>query len=430
MPDDVVVRRQAAGSRMLGVVLAAGSDVSRDPALLELLAVRFEQQRPKRSNSPGRGWGLMMRKNSDRDSAASIPKRVLKKLQEDQKYREEEEQLLQQQEQLGLLPDGNVALAQGAPGEADDGGAAVTQERVLDMWGVYKKNEMDDRQFNFCAALSYFIFWVLLMMQAAKAPNAVGLMKHQDAIIDLVLDEEFPDVSFKKNHFDIMTEDELWQWVDGPLTAAFYPDDSSEIPQPLLYSNLLIGSIQLRQVRVRDTECTHLIHDLDPWPGLFGDREDNTAGRCSPRWNADEEDLRPYGGLDGQKYQSTTFASGLKGPKTMAMSTVGDSASEDFGTTGYAVTLPRRRTDFINRTLALREEGAPFVDGRTRMLTFSFNLINGNDMSMPPAKWSPVDVPRQDVTHVLAVQISFVLDSTGHWCAERGILDWQSLINH
>ena len=237
-------------------------------------------------------------------------------------------------------------------------------------------------------------------------------------------------MSFKKNHFDIMTEDELWQWVDGPLTAAFYPDDSSEIPQPLLYSNLLIGSIQLRQVRVRDTECTHLIHDLDPWPGLFGDREDNTAGRCSPRWNADEEDLRPYGGLDGQKYQSTTFASGLKGPKTMAMSTVGDSASEDFGTTGYAVTLPRRRTDFINRTLALREEGAPFVDGRTRMLTFSFNLINGNDMSMPPAKWSPVDVPRQDVTHVLAVQISFVLDSTGHWCAERGILDWQSLINH
>ena len=70
------------------------------------------------------------------------------------------------------------------------------------------------------------------------------------------------------------------------------------------------------------------------------------------------------------------------------------------------------------------------MDGRTRMLTFSFNLINGNDMSMPPAKWSPVDVPRQDVTHVLAVQISFVLDSTGHWCAERGILDWQSLINH
>jgi hypothetical protein len=66
------------------------------------------------------------------------------------------------------------------------------------------------------------------------------------------------------------------------------------------------------------------------------------------------------------------------------MSTTGDMASEDFGTRGYAVSLPRSRTNFTEELQALRSPGAPFVDSRTQALSFSFNLLNGNDMAMPP----------------------------------------------
>ena len=111
----------------------------------------------------------------------------------------------------------------------------------------------------------------------------------------------------------------MWQWVDGPLTAAFYPDNSTDDPQPLLYSNHLVGSVQLRQVRVHETPCTDLVTDLDP------------SVTCAPRWNLLYEDLQPYGGTAGLAYTSTTFDSTLLGPKIMYMSTVGDSASEDFG---------------------------------------------------------------------------------------------------
>ena len=63
-----------------------------------------------------------------------------------------------------------------------------------------------------------------------------------------MLDEEFPNVSFKKNFEDVMTEGEMWEWVDGPLTNAFHPPDLNETtePQLLLETNALIGSLQVR----------------------------------------------------------------------------------------------------------------------------------------------------------------------------------------
>ena len=76
----------------------------------------------------------------------------------------------------------------------------------------------------------------------------------------------------------------------------------------------------------------------------------------------------------------------------------------------------------------LQGPGEPFVDEKTRALSFSFNLLNGNDMAMPPVHgidlfgfrifdgFDPYASERgAGSAHVLSAQITFVLDATGHW---------------
>lgn len=386
--ENIQAGRRRALTHMLQVVLQGGEETSKDQELLDLLAIRHEQDRAA-PGILGPGWSgrrMLGRRRQNTENAPAVPQRVLDQIAADRKFRETQ----------GL-------------GDDDETPGAV---RTLDMWNIYKKNQNQDRQMHCCAALSYVIYWLLLMLQLGKMPNSVGLMKHQEAIEDLVLDEEFPDVSFKKNFHDVMTEQEMWQWADGPLTAAFYPDDTTEEPQPLLYSNVLVGSVQVRQARVGDGDCTALLVDIDP------------LARCAPRWASQLADDAPYGGSSGARYQSTQFESTLQGARVFAMSTVGDIATENFGTDGYAVLLPRNRTNFTKELQALRGPGAPFVDKRTRALSFQFNLLNGNDMAMPPMGlnvfgmqllegWQPYD--NTGLSHILTAQITFVLDATGHW---------------
>lgn len=43
-----------------------------------------------------------------------------------------------------------------------------------------------------------------------------------EAIDDLLFDEEFSDANYKKNWHEIMTQEELFTWIDGPLTNALF----------------------------------------------------------------------------------------------------------------------------------------------------------------------------------------------------------------
>ena len=65
-------------------------------------------------------------------------------------------------------------------------------------------------------------------------------LKQTEAIADLLFDEEFPGAQYKKNFHEIMTEEELWDWVDGPLLQAIFPDDAEQ-PLPMLGANRLLG---------------------------------------------------------------------------------------------------------------------------------------------------------------------------------------------
>ena len=131
---------------------------------------------------------------------------------------------------------------------------------------------------------------------------------------------------FKKSYYDIMTFEEMWQWADGPLTAAFFPDPTQDMPQPLLGSNYLIGSMQVRQARVRSTECG----DLELIQKVSG-----SGHKCFPRWSQHFMDLQPYGGPAGLDYKAKEFESNVKGSSHLRMSADADPGFENYGDVGF-----------------------------------------------------------------------------------------------
>eukprot|EP00947_MAST-08B_sp_MAST-8B-sp1_P002987 g2987.t1 len=86
--------------------------------------------------------------------------------------------------------------------------------------------------------------------------------EQNSSLMDLLLDEEFPDASFKKNFWDVFTPGEFWDWMEGPLLAGIYQTqwyngDGYSVNETGYVSGVLqlVGGIQLRQARVRDNSC-------------------------------------------------------------------------------------------------------------------------------------------------------------------------------
>jgi hypothetical protein len=159
----------------------------------------------------------------------------------------------------------------------------------------------------------------------------------------------------KKSYYDVATEEELWQWIEGPLFGAFYSDDDEEFPQPLLGTNHLIGAIQLRQARVGPTACPLIAQagmGLRPY-------------ECTARWTLERE-KKPEAEYDGDLIggqcagNETTCEnwnevwdsywltedqeqSKMKGSPLLIPSFFGFSASNNYGYQGYAVRLPQQK---------------------------------------------------------------------------------------
>jgi hypothetical protein len=138
----------------------------------------------------------------------------------------------------------------------------------LNMWKLHLKFDAKVRRRFYQDALTYMLYTALMLFVVVEnMPMATSFLKHSDAIIDLVLDEEFASVgNHKKNWYDVMTHQELWQWVDGPLHDAFYSDGGPG-PQKLLSTNELIGRMQFRTARVRPEVCPDI-----PWTRRCGVR--------------------------------------------------------------------------------------------------------------------------------------------------------------
>ena len=231
---------------------------------------------------------------------------------------------------------------------------------------------------------------------------------------DLLLDEEFGVVdNHKKSWYDVMTTQELWQWADGPLTEAFYGGDAALTnqtgPEPLLWTNRLIGGIQMRQMRVRPNKCPDTKWAMRP--------EEQAGSACSGIWRTYREarythgpqaNPREAGQLSTDEYapspipllsklvkpeelpvdedglwwgnrESTLMdvpseewdtasdwyekwgyswlknkESGLKASPALVQSFIGDTTANKYGDFGYAVVLPIHGRNFVEQIRQLK----------------------------------------------------------------------------
>ena len=105
--------------------------------------------------------------------------------------------------------------------------------------------------------------------------------EQEEALRELLVDEEFPGASFKKNYLEIRTVAEWWEWVRGPLLRGIY--------SPTYYSGRarhmewidytsqvlrVVGGLRFRQNRVRNDSCAERRR------AELGSRIDTKAGVC------------------------------------------------------------------------------------------------------------------------------------------------------
>lgn len=344
---------------------------------------------------------------------------------------------------------------------------------VLNMWKIYIKMERQNRKRHYTDAFTYLIYTMVLMAtMILNAPVSATLLAHQEALTDLLLDEEFQGVAnHKKSWYDVMTPEEMWEWIEGPLHDAIYSDAAHpDHPAPLLGSNELLGPVQLRQVRVEPTRC--ISRNWAPFTYGNPDEETPLPGRaCAGTYPTVE---RTFGGeamFEGQdaalekfrevradwtdpggaQWNAATQGTDvgtdawagaaewyadwgptlleedetrkeLQGSPVFVESFLGSTSRNRFGKRGYAVNLPRNRVGWEAQVTELQGEGdkQPFIDKYTRVLAVTFNLYNGNDFDWDEEElFSDVrsNVLSEDDKHddqIVFAQVIFTFGPSGH----------------
>ena len=86
---------------------------------------------------------------------------------------------------------------------------------------------------------------------------------------DIFFDSEFgPDDShIRKTYMDIGSNEEFWQWLNGPFVDAisglnYYASPNSTQPNSIAMYNHMIGGIRIRQQRVRSDSCIPIHKDI------------------------------------------------------------------------------------------------------------------------------------------------------------------------
>jgi hypothetical protein len=91
---------------------------------------------------------------------------------------------------------------------------------------------------------------------------------------------------------DVSSLTELWGWMEGPLLAAAYDEDTprSGVGNVLGYSGLLNG-LRVRQVRVKSQPC----ENMPEWAKMAIMQEGGFKGDCYPDAQITNEDTKAFG---------------------------------------------------------------------------------------------------------------------------------------
>jgi hypothetical protein len=175
--------------------------------------------------------------------------------------------------------------------------AASTLQRVYRGWRGRKTIDAQRlEEFilakNPLTTLFCFLFFLAVIVLACvvETENVQYYMAHQ--LSDWVVEEEFTpeQASIKKNFNDIESEEELWQYLQGPFVNNLFTSDGP--PHVLFPGTVLAGAVRIRQLRVKP-ECERMQKFV---PKIFSSESGKYTG-CWPSWSDGTEAKDGYGKL-------------------------------------------------------------------------------------------------------------------------------------
>ena len=101
----------------------------------------------------------------------------------------------------------------------------------------------------------YLAFLITFTLVVLYMRDPLFSFQHNELMKDLFLEEEFPDIKTLKTFSDIVTVEELWQYMEGVFIQGLLSDQGAG-PGVMYGTNWLIGSARVRQVRVKEGLCT------------------------------------------------------------------------------------------------------------------------------------------------------------------------------
>ncbi|RHY30105.1 hypothetical protein DYB32_004605 [Aphanomyces invadans] len=137
--------------------------------------------------------------------------------------------------------------------------------------------EEEKRNSFYKELLVYLLFLAIMMTTVCTLPIQVPF-EHNDALAQAYLDQEFNNVSFKKNFYEVDGLDEMWQWFNDVLLDTYYHPTELNVRR--------ISSVQIRSGRMQGLPCE--LVDTDTTLSLFPDE------LCYPAFSLQEEDTSPY----------------------------------------------------------------------------------------------------------------------------------------
>jgi hypothetical protein len=170
---------------------------------------------------------------------------------------------------------------------------------------------------------------------------------------------------------DINDFSAVWDWFEGPVMENIYKehldtsDRNHEAPSSLLYNKYfhMIGTVQIRQIRVKGRHETFNGESYTIWPDHLPDVEDDR--RPLDIWHAD---LAQY--VKHPKYDKTLLPlPQLKGNPRLTK-------KGNYGTSGYIIDLDSdyNRTREVVKQLKQHQ----FLDAGTRIVLVEVNFFNPN----------------------------------------------------
>eukprot|EP00949_MAST-11_sp_MAST-11-sp1_P000108 g108.t1 len=162
--------------------------------------------------------------------------------------------------------------------------------------------------------------------------------EQEEAVRELLVDEEFESANYKKNFLEIRTIREWWEWQLDPLMKAAYPrfhdhDETQRAEEWIDYTQgplRLVGGMRFRQNSVRNDSCTNRRR------AELGLRIDTKGKVCYSGWKASVEQKEAYG-RGKIKFQ---YNENLSPQQGMPGGGPGIFAQYDYGRGGFEYLLP------------------------------------------------------------------------------------------